>query len=243
MNIINLACFLGLILAAKPFEGDGFQHFQTSSGTGVIQRWNICLQKDCRGPLHSNLFPNPGKKPKSLLIVSDSKPDSGNDEKEPLIKRIGNGIKTAGQVFLVSATVLSIVLAADSIYKLTQQPITLQTIGPALGNLLPLAGLGYVGAVRLVSALVRVIRIVLSIPIVLGGSYYLAPQLPNFFKNSPDATTTGLVALLATPEVLEALVVVSILVTFIFWVFNSLFGMVRSIASSNNNIGDEKFDK
>ncbi|CAM9149386.1 unnamed protein product, partial [Heterosigma akashiwo] len=80
---------------------------------------------------------------------------SDKEEEKNIFQKVGDGIKTAWQIFFISATVLSIALAADSIYKLTQQPITLETLGPALGNLLPVAALGYAGAARLVALAVR----------------------------------------------------------------------------------------
>jgi len=159
---------------------------------------------------------------------------SDKEEEKNIFQKVGDGIKTAWQIFFISATVLSIALAADSIYKLTQQPITLETLGPALGNLLPVAALGYAGAARLVALAVRLFRVLLSIPIVLGGTYYLAPSLPEFFAKSPDLASTSVFALLATPEVLEALVVLSILVTFAVWVGTNFVGAVGGLSETFN---------
>jgi len=155
------------------------------------------------------------------------------DSKKSPWTNLKETFETAGKVFFLTAIIISVVLAAQSIYKLTQEPITLATLLPAMGNLLPFAAIGYIGAVRLVTAAVRLIRIVLSVPIVLGGSYYLLPELPKLFHNSPDLTTTSIFALLATPEVLEVLIVLSVLGTLLFWIGKVVIGTVSSLIQSS----------
>jgi hypothetical protein len=158
------------------------------------------------------------------------------------LQRTGDVVATAWKGVLLVVTVSSVVLAVDSVIKLRSQPITLTTLGPALGNLLPLAAFGFAGVLRLAGLVVRVVRVLVTVPVVLGGAYLAAPSVPDLLKHSPDWATGGLVALLATPEVFEAVAVVVVVGGAAVWLLQKLGSAVSSAFSTGKLAGDDDSD-
>ncbi|CAM9755826.1 unnamed protein product [Phaeothamnion confervicola] len=174
-----------------------------------------------------------------------------NEEEPSTLSRLGSYVGTAWNLFVVGVTVTSVVLAVDSFQKLRTQPLTLDTLLPTIGNLLPLASLGYFSVLRLVGVVVRLLRIALTIPILAGGAYLMAPQLPSFLKDSPDVAAGSFFALLATPEVLEALAVLAIVASLLAWTIRTAVGVGSGLASwaspreetdEDNDSGDGDFE-
>jgi hypothetical protein len=170
------------------------------------------------------------------------KDDADVEAEKNALQRTGDVVTTAWKSVLLVVTISSVVLAVDSVIKLRSQPITLTTLGPALGNLLPLAAFGFAGALRLAGLVVRVVRVLVTVPVVLGGAYLAAPSVPDLLKHSPDWATGGLVALLATPEVFEAVAVVVVVGGAAVWVLQKLGGAVSSALSSTGTLAGDDDD-
>ncbi|KAG5177693.1 hypothetical protein JKP88DRAFT_281865 [Tribonema minus] len=170
--------------------------------------------------------------------------DSGQEaiaaagQKPSLLQSTKNALQSAWKGLLLLITISSIVLAIDAIVKLKSQPLTLDTLLPTLGNLLPLAAFGVTGVVRLVGVFVRLARIAVTIPVVLGGAYLAAPSIPDLLKHSPDLATGGLVALLATPEVLEVLALCAVVGGAAIWLTQKLFTLVAGAAAAARDSED-----
>ncbi|KAG5191472.1 hypothetical protein JKP88DRAFT_231144 [Tribonema minus] len=164
---------------------------------------------------------------------------ASSDNDESSTRSIGEVVRSAWNGLLVALTVASVVLAVDAVVKLKTQPITLDT----LGNLLPLAAFGVAGAARLVAVLLRLVRVLVTVPVVLGGAYLAAPSIPDLLKHSPDLATGGLFAVLATPEVLEAIALIAVIVGAGIWIVRQLAGMVTGMASVRGNDGDDSDDE
>jgi hypothetical protein len=193
--------------------------------------------------LRSSFITGSSVRSSSFALHAKKKKKKGKDDadveaEKNALQRTGDVVATAWKGVLLVVTISSVMLAVDSVIKLRSQPITLTTLGPALGNLLPLAAFGFAGALRLAGLVVRVVRVLVTVPVVLGGAYLAAPSVPDLLKHSPDWATGGLVALLATPEVFEAVAVVVVVGGAAVWVLKKLSGAVSSALSSTGNDDD-----
>jgi len=121
-------------------------------------------------------------------------------------------------------------MAVNSLYTLKTQPVSLETVIPALGNMVPLALFGAAGTIQLLGAFLRLIRIMLAVPVVLGGAYLTIPSSPDLLHKNPELIGGGLFALLATPEVIEAIVLIALISGAIIWFSKQLIALVSRLA-------------
>lgn len=189
----------------------------------------------------------------SVLSAKKRKDKGTSIESKAVVKREKTGVtgaldrtkEVAGVAWkgtLLVATVASVILAIDSLLKLRTQSITVENLIPTLTNLLPLAGFGVFGVLRIVAVATRILRVILTIPIILGGAYLAAPSIPDFFKHSPDLATGGFFALLATPEVIEAIALLAILAGATIWIVKQFIGLGAMIVPKNGTEEEDDGD-
>lgn len=88
-------------------------------------------------------------------------------------------MKTAFNLFMGAATLFSVVLAAQTLWELQGTPLTLTNAVPTLSKLLPLTGIGVFGAAQLVGLIARVVRVIITLPIMLSGTWVILQNAPQ----------------------------------------------------------------
>lgn len=104
--------------------------------------------------------------------------DKKKEEKSPLGKA-GDAAKTAFNAVMAVGTLASLLLAAETLWELQGTPLTLANAIPTLTRLLPLTGIGVFGAAQLVGLVARVVRVVVTLPIMLSGTWVILRNAPQ----------------------------------------------------------------
>ncbi|CAM9195187.1 unnamed protein product, partial [Discosporangium mesarthrocarpum] len=144
------------------------------------------------------------------------------------------------------------VLAAESLWRLQNTQLTLSNVVPTVVNLLPLTGIGVFGAAQILGLVTRITRVIVTLPILISGTWVILQNLPQYLPKNTDLTGVGSVAaLLATPEVLETVAVLTIAGGLIVWIMKVAFGAVSSSSkalegmsstSAQKDAGDKRED-
>lgn len=104
----------------------------------------------------------------------------GLDEKEKsVLGKAGDAMKATFNAFMAVSTVVSIVLAAEAFWQLHGAPLTLSNAVPTLTKLLPLTGIGVFGAAQLVGVVARVVRVIVTLPVMLSGTWVILQNAPK----------------------------------------------------------------
>lgn len=118
---------------------------------------------------------------KSEADDSSRKKEEKKEQKQDksLLGKAGDKMKTTFNAFMVVSTVASLLLAAETLWELQGTPLTLSTAIPTLSKLLPLTGIGVFGAAQLVGLVARVIKVVVTLPIMLSGTWVVLQNAPQ----------------------------------------------------------------
>lgn len=101
-----------------------------------------------------------------------------NKEKSVLGKA-GDAVKATFNVFMAASTVASVALAVEAVWQLHGTQLTLSNAVPTLAKLLPLTGIGAFGAAQLVGLMARVVRVVVTLPVMLSGTWVILQNAPK----------------------------------------------------------------
>ncbi|CAN0401196.1 unnamed protein product, partial [Scytosiphon promiscuus] len=160
-----------------------------------------------------------------------------------VLGKAGDALKATFNTFMAASTVLSLFLAAEALWQLHGTPLTLSNAVPTLTKLIPLTGLGVFGAAQLVGLVARVVRVIVTLPIMVSGTWVILQNAPKLLPHGSDLTGAGsLAALLATPEVLEAAAVLALLGGTAIWALNFATGAVGSLLSGRSKSSEDKED-
>lgn len=122
-----------------------------------------------------------------------SQREGEEQERKSILARVGIATRTTFNAFMGAATLASIILAAQTIWELQGTPLTLTNAVPTLTKLLPLTGIGVFGAAQLVGLVARVVRVIITLPIMISGTWVIlqnAPQVCGFLiGQAPDTCT------------------------------------------------------
>ena len=80
---------------------------------------------------------------------------------------------------MAAGTIASLLLAAETLWELHGTPLTLSNAVPTLSKLLPLTGIGVFGAAQLVGLVARVVRVIVTLPIMLSGTWVILQNAPK----------------------------------------------------------------
>ncbi len=108
--------------------------------------------------------------------------------------KAGDALKSAFNVFMAASTVLSLALAAEALWQLHGTQLTLSNAVPTLTKLLPLTGIGVFGAAQLVGLVARVVRVIVTLPIMLSGTWVILQNAPKVRVFVTTAVYRGWVA-------------------------------------------------
>ncbi|CAM9923445.1 unnamed protein product, partial [Ectocarpus sp. 8 AP-2014] len=98
---------------------------------------------------------------------------------KPVLEKAGNALKAAFNAFMAASTLASLVLAAEAVWQLHGAPLTLSNAVPTLTKLLPLTGIGVFGAAQLVGLVARVVRVIVTLPIMVSGTWVILQNAPK----------------------------------------------------------------
>lgn len=102
-----------------------------------------------------------------------------DNKKKSALGKAGDAIKATFNAFMAASTVVSIALAAEAFWQLHGTPLTLSNAVPTLTKLLPLTGIGVFGAAQLVGVVARVVRVIVTLPIMLSGAWVILQNAPK----------------------------------------------------------------
>lgn len=102
-----------------------------------------------------------------------------NKKEKSVLGKAGDALKATFNAFMAASTVLSLVLAAEALWQLHGTPLTLSNAVPTLTKLIPLTGLGVFGAAQLVGLVARVVRVIVTLPIMLSGTWVILQNAPK----------------------------------------------------------------
>lgn len=105
------------------------------------------------------------------------------EKEKSVLGKAGDAIKAAFNAVMAAGTLASLVLAAETIWELHGTPLTFANALPTLTKLLPLTGIGVLGAAQLVGVVARVTRVIVTLPIMVSGTWVIlqsVPQVPSF---------------------------------------------------------------
>lgn len=100
-------------------------------------------------------------------------------ERKSVLGKAGDAAKTAFNAIMAAATLASVALAAETIWELHGTPLTFANAVPILTKLLPLTGIGVFGVVQLVGLVARIVRVVLTLPIMISGIWVILQNVPQ----------------------------------------------------------------
>lgn len=103
----------------------------------------------------------------------------GGQEEKGVLGKAGDAAKATFNAFMAAGTIASVVLAAETLWELHGTPLTLTNAVPTLAKLLPLTGIGVFGAAQLVGLVARVVRLIVTLPIMLSGSWVILKNAPQ----------------------------------------------------------------
>lgn len=101
------------------------------------------------------------------------------EQEKSVLGKAGDAMKVAFNAVMAASTVVSIVLAAEAFWQLHGAPLTLSNAVPTLTKLLPLTGIGVFGAAQLVGVVARVVRVIVTLPIMLSGTWVILQNAPK----------------------------------------------------------------
>lgn len=124
------------------------------------------------------------------LEVNDSHVEGSQDQgqanrhaedrpQKSLLGKAGDVARNTFNAFMGAATLASIILAAQTLWELHGTPLTLTNAIPTLSKLLPLTGIGVFGAAQLVGLIARVIRVIVTLPIMISGTWVILQNAPQ----------------------------------------------------------------
>lgn len=96
-----------------------------------------------------------------------------------MLGKAGDAAKATFNALMAAGTVASLLLAAETLWELHGTPLTLSNAVPTLGKLLPLTGIGVFGAAQLVGLVARVARVIVTLPIMLSGTWVILQNAPK----------------------------------------------------------------
>ena len=96
-----------------------------------------------------------------------------------MLGKAGDALKATFNIFMAASTVVSLALAAEAIWQLHGTQLTLSNAVPTLTKLLPLTGIGVFGAAQLVGLVARVVRVIVTLPIMLSGTWVILQNAPK----------------------------------------------------------------
>ncbi|CBJ26619.1 hypothetical protein Esi_0035_0132 [Ectocarpus siliculosus] len=103
----------------------------------------------------------------------------GEEGGKPVLEKAGNALKAAFNAFMAASTLASLVLAAEAVWQLHGAPLTLSNAVPTLTKLLPLTGIGVFGAAQLVGLVARVVRVIVTLPVMVSGTWVILQNAPK----------------------------------------------------------------
>jgi hypothetical protein len=177
----------------------------------------------------------------SLIELAGSK-GQNQPEKEKNEGGLAGKVSSLVRLAVGLTALYSVAMAVSSLIALKTQPASLQTVLPAIGNLVPIAVFGAAGTLQVLGAIARLMRILVAIPVVLGGAYLALPSVPDLLHKSPELLGGGLLALVATPEVLEAVALIAIFAGAVVWLSKSLWGVAVDLSTSSS-VGQCRHDE
>lgn len=98
-----------------------------------------------------------------------------------MLGKVGDATKAAFNAVMAAATLASLLLAAETIWELHGTPLTFANALPTLTKLLPLTGIGVFGAAQLVGVVARVIRVIVTLPIMVSGTWVILQSVPQVY--------------------------------------------------------------
>ena len=96
-----------------------------------------------------------------------------------VLGKAGDAAKATFNAVMAAGTVVSLLLAAQTLWELQGTPLTLSNAVPTLSKLLPLTGIGVFGAAQLVGLVARVTRVIVTLPIMLSGTWVILQNAPK----------------------------------------------------------------
>ncbi|CAM9751768.1 unnamed protein product [Ectocarpus fasciculatus] len=100
---------------------------------------------------------------------------------KPVLEKAGNALKAAFNAFMAASTLASLALAAEAVWQLHGAPLTLSNAVPTLTKLLPLTGIGVFGAAQLVGLVARVVRVIVTLPVMVSGTWVILQNAPKVY--------------------------------------------------------------
>lgn len=100
-------------------------------------------------------------------------------QEKGVLGKAGDAAKATFNALMAAGTVASLVLAAETLWELHGTPLTLTNAVPTLTKLLPLTGIGVFGAAQLVGLAARVVRVIVTLPIMLSGTWVILKNVPQ----------------------------------------------------------------
>lgn len=121
---------------------------------------------------------------KTVLPTRARRPKKGDKKKKEkkdksVLGKAGDALKATFNVFMAASTVVSLALAAEAVWQLHGTQLTLSNAVPTLTKLLPLTGIGVFGAAQLVGLVARVVRVIVTLPIMLSGTWVILQNAPK----------------------------------------------------------------
>lgn len=107
------------------------------------------------------------------------KGDKKDKNNKSVLGKAGDALKATFNVFMAASTVVSLALAAEALWQLHGTQLTLSNAVPTLTKLLPLTGIGVFGAAQLVGLVARVVRVIVTLPIMLSGTWVILQNAPK----------------------------------------------------------------
>lgn len=115
----------------------------------------------------------------SVMPREKSVKGKGQKKDKSVLGKVGDATKTAFNAVMGAATLASLLLAAETIWELQGTPLTFANALPTITKLLPLTGLGVFGAAQLVGLAARVIRVIVTLPIMISGTWVILQNIPQ----------------------------------------------------------------
>ena len=105
--------------------------------------------------------------------------DRGEKREKSALGKFGDGAKAVFNGVMSAVTLASLLLAAETLWELRGTPLTLSNAVPTLTKLLPATGIGMFGAVQVVGLAARVVRVIVTLPIMLSGTWVILQNVPR----------------------------------------------------------------
>lgn len=120
----------------------------------------------------------------AIVGVAESKNDGGKKtahekQERSLLGKASGAVKGVLNAVMATATLASVLLAAETIWELQGQPLTFANAIPTLTKLLPLTGIGVFGTAQLIGMVARVVRVIVTLPIMVSGTWVILQNVPQ----------------------------------------------------------------